>query len=68
MYLSTFLAKLKSTTRNRQFFEEFAKTGGFDPLLPSNWYQFAGSILASKVACLLDIPNLTNFFRKQGIL
>ena len=43
-------AELFQVRRHRKFFESFATTNGFDPLLPENWYlQSKANIMNSKV-------------------
>eukprot|EP00026_Physarum_polycephalum_P003664 Phypoly_transcript_03677.p1 GENE.Phypoly_transcript_03677~~Phypoly_transcript_03677.p1 ORF type:complete len:748 (+),score=79.94 Phypoly_transcript_03677:247-2244(+) len=35
-------------SNRRKFFKEYAKTHGFDPLIPSNWYKHKEKILSAK--------------------
>lgn len=39
-------------TRNvRAFFDEFARTSGFDPLVPNNWYAIRARTVQNAGVC-----------------
>jgi len=58
----------------RQFFDAYAKTVGFDPLVPDNWYQMSTKALkTAKVvsyivyySCVLQPTHLNNIGRTRN--
>lgn len=54
-------------TNRRRFFEEFAASKGFDPLIASNWYPVAKEDVKSlKVSFLISIHYYTSNNNNQG--
>ena len=55
------VAVWQDIANRRQFFEKYAKTNGFDPLVPENWYyQSRRKILEAKVLVLPPLSSLSS--------
>jgi hypothetical protein len=64
-----FPASWQDIGNRRQFFENFAKENGFDPLIPENWYLPPYETFEHQKAGTSTVPSsvITNHCDLQGI-
>ena len=66
LYFGT--APWREAANRRIFFENYAKSNGFDPLIAANWYLVpSDKIMAMKVSFYHYFPTFTNYFCRGHI-